>query len=118
MTAADLLRLAAEGTSGELIRWVLVEKASVSLLHGEIVMLLGPILVAFIRPRGLGRIAGSDTGMMLKRGPDTVGEPDIAVISAEKLPLDVDVPGFYEGAPIWWLKLSLRPIVWPIVWPR
>ena len=36
---------------------------------------------------------------MLERGPDTVREPDIAYISAEKLPLDVDVPGFYEGAP-------------------
>lgn len=62
-------------------------------------MLLGSILVSFIRPRGLGRIAGSDAGMMLERGPGTVREPDIAFISAEKLPLDVDVPGFYEGAP-------------------
>lgn len=99
LTAEDLLRLAADGTGGELIRGVLVEKVSVSLLHGEIVVLLGSILISFIRPRGLGRIAGSDAGMMLERGPDTVREPDIAFISAEKLPLDVDVPGFYEGAP-------------------
>ena len=99
LTADDLLRLYSEGIGGELIRGVLVEKVSVSLLHGEIAMLLGSILLPFIRPRGLGRIAGSDAGMMLERGPDTVREPDIAFISAEKLPLDVDVPGFYEGAP-------------------
>ncbi len=68
LTAEDLLRLAAEGAGGELIRGVLVEKVSVSLLHGEIVMLLGSILISFIRPRGLGRIAGSDSGMMLERG--------------------------------------------------
>ena len=56
-------------------------------------------LTAFILPRRIGRLVASDSGMMLERGPDTVREPDIAYISAEKLPLDVDVPGFYEGAP-------------------
>ena len=99
LTADDLLRLYSEGIGGELIRGVLVEKVSVSLLHGEIAMLLGSILISFIRPRGLGRIAGSDAGMMLERGPDTVREPDIAYISAEKLPLGVNIQGFYQGAP-------------------
>ena len=99
LTADDLLRLAAEGIGGELIRGVLVEKVSAGIRHGEIVTLLSFFLTAFILPRRIGRLVASDSGMMLERGPDTVREPDIAYISAEKLPLDVDVPGFYEGAP-------------------
>ena len=99
LTADDLLRLYSEGTGGELIRGVLVEKVSAGIRHGEIVTTLIFLLLSFIRPLRLGRLVASDAGMMLERGPDTVREPDIAFISAEKLPLDVDVPGFYEGAP-------------------
>ena len=37
--------------------------------------------------------------MLLERDPDTVREPDIAFISAQKLPLNVRLSGYYEGAP-------------------
>ena len=99
LTADDLSRLYSEGIGGELIRGVLVEKVSAGIRHGEIVTRLVTFLGNFILAQSLGRLATSDSGMMLERGPDTVREPDIAYISAEKLPLDVDVPGFYEGAP-------------------
>jgi Uma2 family endonuclease len=41
----------------------------------------------------------SDLGVRLERDPDTVREPDIAFISAERLPLDADVPGYLELVP-------------------
>ena len=37
--------------------------------------------------------------MRLERNPDTVREPDIAYISAEKLPLDVRATTYYEVVP-------------------
>ena len=99
LTADDLLRLYSEGVRGELIRGVLHQTVSNGLRHGEIVMTLGILLGIFIRPLRLGRLVGSDSGILLERNPDTVREPDIAFISAEKLPLDVEVPGYSEVVP-------------------
>ncbi len=99
LTADDLLRLYSKGVRGELIRGVLCETMATGVRHGQVVMNLGGELRSFIKPRRLGRLVGSDAGVLLDRDPDTVREPDIAFISAEKLPLDVDVPGYYEGAP-------------------
>ena len=99
LTSDDLMRLNSEGVRGELIRGVLYKTMPTGLTHGEIVMNLGGELRNFIRPRRLGRLAGSDSGMMLERDPDTVREPDIAYISAHKLPLDVRLSGYFEGWP-------------------
>ena len=67
--------------------------------HGEIVISLGGELRNFVRPRRLGRLTGSDAGVWLERDPDTVREPDLAYISAEKLPLDVRATTYYEVVP-------------------
>ena len=99
LTADDLLRLYSEGVRGELIRGALCRTTPTGLTHGEIVMNLGGALGNFIKPRRLGRLVGSDSGMLLERDPDTVREPDIAFISAQKLPLNVRLSGYYEGAP-------------------
>lgn len=99
LTADDLLRLNSEGVRGELIRGVLCKTMPTGVRHGELVMNLGFLLNAFIKPQRLGRLVGSDSGMMLERDPDTVREPDIAFISAHKLPLGDQVSGYYEGAP-------------------
>ncbi len=99
LTADDLMRLDAEGVRGELIRGVFCEVMSSVGEHGEIVMNLGGELRNFIRPRRLGRLAGSDGGVRLERNPDTVREPDIAYISAEKMPLDVRATTYYEVVP-------------------
>ncbi len=99
LTADDLLRLASEGVRGELIRGELHETMSVGGRHGEIAAMLISELVAHVRPRRLGRVAGTDAGILLERDPDTVREPDIAFISAERLPLDVTVSVYYDVVP-------------------
>ena len=99
LTADDLLRLYGKGIRGELIRGVLYETMSANGEHGEIVMNLGFRLGAFIRPLRLGRLSGSDSGVLLERNPDTVREPDIAFFSVETLPPDVRVRGYYEVVP-------------------
>ncbi len=99
LTAEDLLRLYSEGVRGELIRGELCKTMSVGGEHGEIASNFIGELRSFVRPRRLGRIAGSDAGVLLERDPDTVREPDVLFISAERLPLDVRVIGYYELVP-------------------
>lgn len=99
MTAGDLLRLSGTGVRGELIRGVLCETIPTGQEHGEIVMNLGAALKNFIKPRKLGRLTGSDSGVWLERDPDTVREPDIAFFSTERMPLGVRVTGYADVAP-------------------
>ena len=99
ITADELLQLYSRGVRGELIRGELCETMSTGGKHGEAVMKTGILLGNFIMSRSLGRLAGSDSGVLLERDPDTVREPDIAYISAERLPLDVEVSGYYEVIP-------------------
>ena len=99
LTAADLLRLSGKGVKGELVRGVLRETMSVGGEHGEVAGALIAEIRAYVRPRRMGRVGGSDAGVLLERDPDTVREPDAIYIAAEKLPLDVKVRGYYEVVP-------------------
>lgn len=99
LTADDLLRLDAQGVRGELIRGELSETMPAGHRHGKILMKLAVRLGAFIEPRKLGTLVASDSGVWLERDPDTVREPDIAFFSAEKIPLDADIPGYAEEVP-------------------
>ena len=100
LTAGDLLRLYSQGVRGELIRGVLCETMAAGVEHGTIaIMTLGPVISQYVRSRRLGRVIGSDSGVWLARDPDTVREPDIAYISAERLPLDVRITGYLEVVP-------------------
>ncbi len=99
LTADDLLALHSKGVKGELIRGVLCQTGSTGIEHGEIAsnFMLG--LGTFVKPRKLGRVFGSDSGVRLERAPDTVREPDVAFISAERLPLGTRITGFSEMPP-------------------
>ena len=99
LTADDLLRLSSDGVRGELIRGVLSETMPAGIRHGQIVVNLVILLGAFVKPKKLGVLVASDSGVWLERDPDTVREPDIAFFSAEKIPLDADIPGYAEVAP-------------------
>ena len=99
LTADDLLRLYGQGVRGELIRGELHETTSTGINHGRTVTKTVIRMGSFIEPRQLGTLVGSDTGIWLERDPDTVREPDIAYISAEKMSLDADIPGYSEVVP-------------------
>ena len=99
LTAADLLELHAKGIRGELIRGVFYETMSAGIEHGQIAMNLGMLLGIFIKSKRLGKLFGSDSGVLLERDPDTVREPDIGFISAEKAPLDERIDGYANVVP-------------------
>ena len=99
LTADDLLRLYSQGVRGELILGVLCKTMPVGGQHGEVAALIISVLMNFVRPRRLGKVAGTDAGVLLQNGPSIVREPDIAYFSAETLPLDQVVSGYYEVVP-------------------
>ena len=100
LTAEEFLILCEKRViKGELVKGVVHETMSAGGEHGEIAAALAAMFVNHVRPRWLGRIATSDSGVLLERGPDTVREPDVAFFSTETLPLDVRVRGFYEVVP-------------------
>ena len=99
LTANDLLRLHAEGVRGELIRGEFHELMSAGREHGQLVMKLGWLIQNFTIPRRLGRVYGSDSGVLLERDPDTVREPDIGFISTDRDPGDARITGYDEQVP-------------------
>ena len=99
LTAEDLLRLSSQGVKGELIRGVLHETVSVGAEHSFIGIRLGGEFDRYARRHRLGRVGGTDGGVLVERNPDTVREPDIFFVSAEKLPLNVRVQGYLDVVP-------------------
>ena len=99
LTAEDLLRLHSDGVRGELIRGVLCETMAAGQRHGTIVTSLVIELGMFVKPRRLGTLVASDSGVRLENDPDTVREPDVAFTSVEQLPLGEALDGYAEVVP-------------------
>ncbi len=99
LTPEDLLDLYSKGIRGELIQGALCEVMPAGGQHGEVAALLISMLMNFIRPQKLGKVTGTDAGVLLGRNPNIVREPDVAFFSAAKLPLDAVVTGYYEVIP-------------------
>ena len=99
LTAEDLLRLNSQGVKGELVKGVLRETVSAGTEHSFIGIRLGGELDRHARRHRLGRVGGTDGGVFIERNPDSVREPDIFFVSAERLPLSVRVQGYLEVVP-------------------
>ena len=67
--------------------------------HGLVEVRLLGLLLAHVRPRGLGELFTGDTGFVLRRDPDTVRAPDVAFVRADRLPSEGLDAGFPELAP-------------------
>ena len=99
LTADDLLRMYSQGVRGELIRGMLHETPPSGMRQGMVNMAMATALGEYIYPRRLGHLFGTDAGVLLERNPDTVREPDLGYVSAEKLALDADVDGYCPVVP-------------------
>ena len=96
LTAADLLRMDAEGKRGELVRGVFRETMPPGKTHAFVASKLGFLLQIFVFPRRLGIVATSEIGVWLESAPDTVRAPDIAFFSAEQDPPGAEIPPGYS----------------------
>ncbi len=96
ITAEQLMEIASDRRV-ELVRGELVEMSPVGLTHGALVVRLASWIQLFVAERKLG-LVGSELGVILARNPDVVRAPDIAFISAARLP-SRGREAFFEGAP-------------------
>ena len=99
LTAEDLLRLHSQGFKGELIDGVFVETVAVGMRHSFIAGNIMSPMHAYVRRNRMGRVGGTDGGVLIQRNPDTVREPDIFFVSASRLPLEDHSEGYLEVAP-------------------
>ena len=98
MTAEELLRLNLPNKRTELVRGVLIVREPAGYQHGDVAARLLVAIANHVNANGLGRVFAAETGFTLARQPDTVRAPDIAFISAPRLP-DPPPRGFAELAP-------------------
>ncbi len=99
ITADQLLEMYARGMRGELIRGVFCPAMPANEEHAQIVMKLGWLLGNVVNPGKLGRILGSDGGVLVESDPPTVREPDLAFISSARRPPGTVIRDYTEIAP-------------------
>ena len=98
LTAEELADLPDNGQRYELVRGVLVLRERPRPVHGELAVQIGALLLAYVRPRKLGRVT-AESGYITERGPDTVRGPDIAFVRMERVPARENMDFYVEGAP-------------------
>jgi len=67
--------------------------------HVGIIIEISTPLHQFVKAHGLGRVLGTEGGFIISRKPDTVRAPDVAFISADRIPGGRLPKGFFPGAP-------------------
>jgi Uma2 family endonuclease len=98
LSAEEFARLPEEGGYRiELVRGMMVREPQPGGRHGRLVMRLVRALDAHARATGVGEVL-IEIGFMLSVEPATVRGPDVAFISAGRVPAEMPV-GFWDGAP-------------------
>lgn len=98
LTAEELLRINLPNKRSELVRGMLIIREPAGYIHGAIAARLLVAIGSHVATSGLGRVFAAETGFTLARGPDTVRAPDVAFVSAARLP-HPPPRGFAELAP-------------------
>jgi Uma2 family endonuclease len=98
MTAEELLALPDDDKRHELVRGELVAMAPPGFGHGRDTVALAVRLDAAAQAAGTGIVVG-EAGFRLTHDPDTVRAPDVAFVSANRLPAPEAAHRYFEGAP-------------------
>jgi len=83
----------------ELIRGEVKSMSPTGGTHGYVCLLLGGIIMQFVRTHGLGKAFGAETGFIVGRHPDSVLGADIAFVSRERLKTVENLDKFLPFAP-------------------
>jgi Uma2 family endonuclease len=98
MTAEELSELPDDGMRHELVEGELRTMTPAGFEHGRLALRMGARILDHVEKHGLGEVLAAETGFLLHRQPDTVRAPDVAFVSADRMPTAA-VPGFAELAP-------------------
>ncbi len=97
VTGDELLAMGDIGPC-ELVEGEIIKMSPTGEKHGIIEVNLGGELRAFVRQHKLGRVSGGETGIYIRRNPDTVRGADVVFISNERLARRGN-SGFIDVAP-------------------
>jgi Uma2 family endonuclease len=97
LTAEEAWRLDRPGF-WELVDGRVVSVSPAGARHGEVVARVTRLPATFVEAHRLGRVLAGDAGFILRRNPDTVRGPDVAFVSAARMPGRPPAE-FIEGAP-------------------
>lgn len=99
MTFEDAALLDPDREGGEVVEGEWSPVSRNTWRHGEIVHNLSLILGLYARSQPGWRVAVGDPGARLRRDPDTLRGPDVAMIRQERVPEGRGVEGWLRGAP-------------------
>jgi len=98
LTADDLWRMP-NNERRELVRGELRTMAPAGFDHGAIISNIHYLLTAHVKTNKLGVVLGAETGFLLSSSPDTVRAPDVAFVTASRVPGAGRPAGYFPGAP-------------------
>lgn len=99
LTIEQFERLPDEGWRLELVRGRVVREPPAGFRHGSLAGRLSGLLHAFVEGNGLGVVVTAETGFVLAEEPPTVRAPDVAFVSAGRIPREGPPVGFARFAP-------------------
>lgn len=98
VTAEELFTGGPRNERCELVRGRLVVREPAGARHGAVTAELAFQLMAHVKARNLGRVYAAETGFKIESDPDTVRAPDIAFVSAGRVP-ESDPVGYPDYSP-------------------
>ena len=98
-TADEFMALPLDLKRYELVRGRLVEVPVTGFKHGVIEINIVLLLGQHVRRRRLGQLTPGDAKHLLERDPDTMRQPDVAFIRAERLPPPVEWEAYGRVVP-------------------
>lgn len=98
LTAEEFMCLPDNGMQQELVDGKVIEMPPPKPIHGGVQATVAFFLGQFVRPRRLGRVV-TESGIVTRRGPDSVRGPDVAFIVAERLPGGQLPDSYFELVP-------------------
>lgn len=99
MTEEELLRLPDDGMRHELIDGELRTMTPAGGEHGGTAGAIHFHLGRFVYDHPIACVLAAETGFVIRRDPDRVRAPDVAVLSTERIPAEGLPAGYIPGAP-------------------
>jgi len=83
----------------ELVAGTVVRERAPAPLHGRLQAQMAHLLLQWVEERNRGGAVVTHTGFVLRRNPDTVRLPDVAHVSAERMPESAWARGLWQMGP-------------------
>ena len=97
LTLEDFARLPADGVCHEISSGELITLPPAKSLHSLILSIVVEVLHFYLKEHPIGRVM-PETGYVLSRDPLTVRQPDVSVLSRQRI-RSIDPDSYFEGAP-------------------